>query len=221
MYVPLVILAFFAIAVAWPIPFTHISLTGLLEQARPIGTATGASSLSMLSLGIPAEHLSHETAIHVPVSLTAFLAALIGFVMATACYGVRALDPSDASREFPGIYRFLRNKWWFDELYQFLFIRPTLRISGWIAALDKQGIDWIVDGTARTARWFSGGFDAWIDRMFVDGLINRLAAWFYDAGLWLRTVQTGNLRQYVMLIVVGTVSLFVLVSLYWNYTVAG
>ncbi len=220
MYVPLVILAFFAVTVAWPIPFTNISLSGLLEEARPVGTATGFSGLSMLSLDVPAEHLSHKAEVHVPVSLTAFFAALIGFVLATACYGVRTLDPSDASREFPRVYRFLRNKWWFDELYGWLFIRPTLIVSDWIAALDKRGIDWLVDGAALAARGLSG-LDDWIDRHFVDGMINRLAAWFYDAGLWLRTFQTGNLRQYVMLIVVGTVGLFVLVSLYWNYTVAG
>ena len=40
-------------------------------------------------------------------------------------------------------------------------------------------------------------------------------------GLRLRTVQTGNIRQYVMWIVVGTVGLFVLMSLYWNYAIAG
>ncbi|NLY01611.1 MAG: NADH-quinone oxidoreductase subunit L [Rhodopirellula sp.] len=220
MVVPLVILAFFAVTVAWQVPFTNISLSGLLEQARPVGTATGSSGLSMLAVTMPAETESHATEIHVPVSLTAFIAALIGFALATACYGLRTLDPAEASREFPHVYRFLRNKWWFDELYQRLFIGPTLRIADWIADLDKRGIDRAIDGLARAARMVSG-LDDWIDRWLVDGLVNRLAAWFYDAGLWLRRFQTGNLRQYVMFIVVGTVGLFVLVSLYWNYTVAG
>jgi NADH-quinone oxidoreductase subunit L len=218
MYGPLVVLAFFAISVAWPIPY--LNLTGLLEQARPAGTAEGISSLTTLGVTMPAEHLSHAWSVHLPVSLIAFLSALIGFQLATVCYGFRKLDPADAAREFPWIYRLLRNKWWFDELYQFLFIRPVLRIAGWIAALDKQGLDWLIDGAARAARGLSV-VDDWIDRTFVDGFVNRTAAWFYGLGLWLRSFQTGNLRQYVLLIGVGTVTLFVLVSLYWNYAVGG
>ena len=57
--------------------------------------------------------------------------------------------------------------------------------------------------------------------LFVDGLVNLTARWTYALGLRLRTVQTGNIRQYVMLIAVGTVALFVLMSLYWNYAIAG
>ena len=44
-----------------------------------------------------------------------------------------------------------------------------------------------------------------------------MARWTYALGLRLRTIQTGNIRQYVMWIAVGTVGLFVLMSLYWNY----
>jgi NADH-quinone oxidoreductase subunit L len=220
MYVPLVILAFFAVTVAWTIPFTYISVSGLLEQGRPAGTAEGLSQLTMWGLKIPPEHVSHEMGIHVPVSLTAFAVALMGFSLATACYCLRKLDPAEAAREFPSVYRLLKNKWWFDELYQFLFIRPLLRIAGLVAALDKRGIDWLIDGAARAARGLSG-VDDWIDRTFVDGLVNGMAAWCYGLGLWLRSFQTGKLRQYVMLIAVGTVALFVLISLYWNYAVAG
>ena len=49
-------------------------------------------------------------------------------------------------------------------------------------------------------------------------LIDWAAMWTYRFGVGLRTLQTGNLRQYVMLIVVGTVALFALVSLYWRYS---
>ena len=56
------------------------------------------------------------------------------------------------------------------------------------------------------------------DRLFVDRLIDLVAEWTYRCGLRLRTLQTGNLRQYVMMIVVGTVALFALVSIYWRYT---
>jgi hypothetical protein len=58
-------------------------------------------------------------------------------------------------------------------------------------------------------------------RMFVDGLANITARWTYAIGLSLRNVQTGRIRQYVMLIVVGTVALFILTSFFWSYSQAG
>jgi hypothetical protein len=58
--------------------------------------------------------------------------------------------------------------------------------------------------------------DDLIDRWFVDGLVNATARWIHSTGIHLRGVQTGRLRQYVMLIVVGTVGLFVLISFFWN-----
>jgi NADH:ubiquinone oxidoreductase subunit 5 (subunit L)/multisubunit Na+/H+ antiporter MnhA subunit len=84
-----------------------------------------------------------------------------------------------------------------------------------VAALDRRGIDGLADGLAHWTTLISS-VDNWIDCVFVDGLVNLIARWSYRAGISLRALQTGNLRQYVMFIAVGTVALFVLVSLYWN-----
>ncbi len=78
-------------------------------------------------------------------------------------------------------------------------------------ALDTKGIDWLADGAARLVAGVAR-LDDWIDRLFVDGLVNLTARGTYAVGLRLRAVQTGNVRQYVMLVVVGTVVLFVLTS---------
>jgi NADH:ubiquinone oxidoreductase subunit 5 (subunit L)/multisubunit Na+/H+ antiporter MnhA subunit len=221
MYVPLIILAVFAVVVAWNLPLTGIGLEPLLEQSRPAGTAEKAS---VPAVTIPSEHDTHAEynyfSIHVPATLSAFGLALFGFVLATAFYGLRKLDPEDARRQFAPIHRFLLNKWWFDELYHFLFVRPVLRISGWVAAIDKKGIDWLADNSARATQATSR-FDDWIDRLFVDGTVNGIARWTHAVGLWLRTVQTGNLRQYVVWIAVGTVALFVVISFYFSHAVAG
>ncbi len=215
---PLVVLAVLAAVSGWGLwGNAQGFLPSLLEQARPLGTSQGvADGLLQPTLTMPAESLSHAEAVHVPVSLVAFLMALSGFVLATAFYGLRAVDAEDAKRQFAPLYWFFRNKWWFDEAYQFLFVRPTLRIADWVANLDKKGIDWLADNSARAVCAVSN-VDDWIDRWFVDGLVNSTAKWVYAAALWLRTLQTGSLRQYVMQIVVGLVGLFVLISLYWSY----
>jgi len=83
----------------------------------------------------------------------------------------------------------------------------------------RKGIDGLANGLAHWTTAVSSA-DDWIDRTFVDGIVNGIARWSYGIGLWLRNLQTGNLRQYVMFIVVGTVALFVLVSLYWNFAFA-
>jgi NADH:ubiquinone oxidoreductase subunit 5 (subunit L)/multisubunit Na+/H+ antiporter MnhA subunit len=140
--------------------------------------------------------------------------------VATAFYGVCKIDPERVRRPFAPVYHFLRNKWWFDELYWAVFVRPAMRISGWIAALDLRGIDRLVDGLAEQVRRASV-LDDWIDRTFVDRTVDRIAAWVHAAGLWLRTFQTGRLRNYVMLVAAGTVGVFVIVSVYWQFVLAG
>jgi len=210
MVAPLVVLAVFSVVLGWPL----WGLTGLLKQALPQGTEAGAfGGLLLPGLVLPPEHAVHDDpSIHATVSLAAFSVALAGFLLATVFYGLRKLDPEDVRRTFAPVYRFLRNKWWFDEAYQLLFVRPALWLSAAAAGLDRQGIDRLVDGAARSVRDVSFQFDGWIDRTFVDGQVNRIARWVYATGLWLRTLQTGRLRQYVLLVAVGTVAIFVLVS---------
>lgn len=217
MTVPLMILAVFAVVVAWNIPFTSLGLDPLLRQSQPAGVGEQAAMGQWWQhITVPSEHLAHEHAVEVPAEWAAFAVALTGFVLATLFYGLHKFDPKDAARTFAPIYRFLVHKWWFDELYAFLFVRPVLCVSGWIAAVDKRGIDWLVDGSARVVEGVSR-IDDWIDRIFVDRPIDLVARWTYVLGLRLRALQTGNVRQYVMWIAVATVGLFMLASLYWNY----
>ena len=55
----------------------------------------------------------------------------------------------------------------------------------------------------------------------VDGIVNVAGSVTWKAGLELKRVQTGNLRQYVMFIVVGTVAIFVLATLLFRTSFAG
>jgi len=217
---PLVVLAFFAIFAAAIMP-GNIGLTPLLEQARPAGTEEGmAAGWTSPIVTHPSEHASHAAEIHGQAEMWAFSAALAGFLLATVIYGLRKIDAEDVRRQFAGIYRFLVHKWWFDELYALLFVRPTLRVSQWIAGCDKLGIDRLVDGMA----WGVGAvarLDEWIDHTFVDGLVNGIARVTYAVGMRLRAVQSGNLRQYVMWLAVGTVALFLILSFFWNWAMAG
>jgi len=219
MYVPLVILAVFAAVAGWKV----LGLESLLEQARPLGTAEGLSGgLLLPTLAVPTELLprAEAEAIHRPVTLIAFSAAAGGFLLAAVIYWWRILEAEALRRVFSPIYALLRNKWYFDELYQFLFVRPALRVAGLVAAFDRRGIDGAAHALASSVRLVST-FDDVIDRWFVDGAVNLTARVVYGIGLRLREVQSGRLRQYVMWVAVGTVGLFVLVMFLWSYALAG
>jgi len=222
MYLPLVALATMAVVAGWPVPLTGgAKLPDLLEQAKPAGITEGvAGAMLWPSISMPAETASHAHDVHVQVSWIAFSVAAVGILLATALYWAHKPDPALFRRVLAPIYWFLWNKWFFDQLYAVLFIRPVLMISALVAAIDRVVIDGIANGLARVVR---GGahLDDWFDRLFVDGLVNLLGNVTYAVGLRLRTVQTGQLRQYVMAVVIGIVVLFLLLSRYLGTAAAG
>jgi NADH-quinone oxidoreductase subunit L len=145
--------------------------------------------------------------------LLAFSVAGAGILLAAVFYGWGYLNPEEVRQQFAPIYRFLLHKWYFDELYNAIFIKPTHFIAARVANFDKKWIDGLIDLLARWTRALAT-LDDKIDRYFVDGLVNVIARWTFSTGVALRGVQTGRLRQYVMFIVVGTVALFVMISFY-------
>jgi NADH-quinone oxidoreductase subunit L len=209
MYVPLVILSVFAIAVGWHIPFVDLSLNNLLEQARPAGEI--GTGVLMPDLVYPNEHASHESSIHITATLAAFSTAFAGFMLATVFYGWRKLDAAEVRKQFSPIYGFLLNKWWFDELYDFLFVKPVHFVSGLVSKFDKNIIDVLINKLAAGTKAIAK-LDDMIDRNLVDGFVNVVGNWTYSTGRSLKAVQTGKLRHYVMFIVIGTVALTVVMQ---------
>jgi NADH-quinone oxidoreductase subunit L len=72
-----------------------------------------------------------------------FVAMVIGFVGALYCYVLRPHVPGEIARRHEFLYRFLLNKWYFDELYDWLFVRP----AKWLGRfLWKKGDGMVIDG---------------------------------------------------------------------------
>jgi len=208
MYIPLVILAVFAVIAG--LPWFPFSVVKLLEQARPIGVGAAATGWLLPTLKYPAEPLSHSPEIHGLAEISLFFVALTGLVLAAAFYAFGRLNPEDVRKQFAPIYRLLWNKWYFDELYNAIFVRPVLFFSKLVSNFDRQVIDRAIDALAAGVRKIAS-IDDMIDRYLVDGVVNVIAAWTYSIGDSFRSLQTGRLRQYVMLIVIGTVALTLLI----------
>jgi NADH-quinone oxidoreductase subunit L len=219
MWVPLAILAFFAAFAVFP-TLNLSPLVNLLKAAEPLGAGVEASAV-LVQLTWPSEHATHANeSIKSIVTWLAFFTALAGFTLATLFYGVRRLNPDEVRNQFSAIYRLLWNKWWFDELYDLLFVRPCHVLARFVAAIDRVCIDGLIDGTARATRWVAHWWDRLADQLIVDGLVNLLANRTYAAGLWLRVFQTGKLRQYIMYIVVAAIAMFLLISFLMRSSVA-
>jgi NADH-quinone oxidoreductase subunit L len=219
MVAPLVVLSVLAIVAGWTLP-GGFGLANLLEQARPAGTdATATGGFLFGTLTVPAEHESHVGAIHVTATLTAFATAAAGVLLAAAMYLWRVVSPEAVAAMVRPVYAFLAGRWYFDELYHAIFVRPAFAIASLASGTDRGVIDRFIDGVAWSARQLAG-LDAWIDRTVVDGLVNATASATWNLGLELKKLQTGRLRQYVMFIVVGTVALFVLASMLFRAALA-
>ena len=82
---------------------------------------------------------------HVPLQIGVLptVMMVIGFVIAWHFYIRRPDIPVELARQHDVLYRFLLNKWYFDELYEVIFVRPTK----WLGRLLwKSGDGWLIDG---------------------------------------------------------------------------
>jgi NADH-quinone oxidoreductase subunit L len=215
MTVPLIVLACFSYFVACGLPIWDANasyLASVIRGAMP--PAVDADFASVHARAHSMLNIYHDLA-----GLMALAAAAIGAVFAVLVYYVHTFDPADAVEQFPWVYRLLENKWYFDEVYSLLVVRPALVIGHWCKAFDARFIDGFLHGTAATtvgvART-SGRFDSGI----VDGFVNLIADVTYAVGLRLRRVQTGFLRQYVLFLVLAAVGLFALISYFASMAAA-
>jgi NADH-quinone oxidoreductase subunit L len=89
------------------------------------------------------EILHHVHDVPVWVKLAPFVMMVIGFLLAWQFYIRSPETPKRLAAQHQGLYQFLLNKWYFDELYDFLFVRPAMRLGRF---LWKKGDGWVIDG---------------------------------------------------------------------------
>ncbi len=224
MTVPLVVLAVFVVVGGWPVPGTNFGIVQLLEQARPVGTQLTSAGELLPDLLVPKEHQGGHGALNevmVTAGLSAFGAAVIGFLLASAIYWWKWINPETLRRALRPFYSLCWHKWWFDELYDFVFVRPTLAVGAFVARwLDLGLIDGIIHACAYVVRSGAAAVSFVGDRLFIDNFVDGLAARTWELALSLRSIQTGRLRQYVVLLAIGTIVLFLVASV-WRYALAG
>jgi len=184
MTVPLIVLAIFSVGVAWGSPLWE-------ADASYLGSVLARSQPAAVELGFLEERsVAHEH--HLLAGGLALALAILGAGAAYWYFG--RTQPSKEALHAAGspAYRFLLNKWYFDEVYDAAVVEPTVALARGMAAADKRPTDLAPPAgeTEMPPKRF--------DFLTLDGILNALGQTVESAGRSLRAVQTGNLRGYII-----------------------
>ncbi len=125
------------------------------------------------------------------------LAATVGWLAARALYkDARSEVPARLKARFEGIWTVVYNKYFVDELYDHVVLKPAVWVARMASRFDGSVIDGVVNLAGAVGR-FLGRFDAAIDRYLVDGAVNAVAAATIGLGRSFRTLQTGRIQTYL------------------------
>ena len=114
------------------------------------------------------EHLIHAMhAVPVWVKWAPFTVMVTGFATAWYAYLKNPKLPAAFVEQFGVVHRFVFNKWYFDELYNFLFVRPAFWLGrvfwkqGDVGIIDRfgpNGAAWVVAQGSRVAQRVQSGY---------------------------------------------------------------
>ena len=172
---PMVILAFFSVVSGWvgiPEGFAIPLTSYFAELISPSAYATAA-------LGLETHPFNYLLAI------ISDAVAIGGIALAYALYVPKPERAAALSRKFSSLYAFLNAGWYFDALYDRVFVRPALALGRFVRQFDQRALSGFVSGVGR-------------------GIL-RL-------GERLRPLQSGGAQNYVLFILVSVLILGVVVG---------
>jgi NADH-quinone oxidoreductase subunit L len=123
--------------------------------------------------------------------------AFVGWLAARALYkDAKSEVPARLKARFEGIWTVVYNKYYVDELYAAVVVKPSVWIARTAGKFDGSVIDGIVNFAGAIGRRL-GQLDAAIDKYLVDGAVNAVANATLGMGRAVRNVQTGRIQTYL------------------------
>jgi NADH-quinone oxidoreductase subunit L len=120
----------------------------------------------------------------------AVVTAFLGFVIAFWLYLKRPGKTAELAKSLGGAYTTLLNKYYVDEIYAAVVIKPLIWIS--------RNVLWQI-----------------VDVRAIDGVVNGVADGTTDIGDGVRRTQSGNTRSYAVWVVIG--ALVIIAIVFWPY----
>ncbi len=188
MTVPLILLAFFSVIAGFiGIPE---ALGGSNRFDRFLGTVFGLQSGG-----------HHQNAMEYVLMAASVLIAVLGIFLGVVFYRIRPDLPGTYVPKIRILHTIVYNKYFIDEVYNFLFVSGTKALMTFLAAFDKYVIDLIVNLQGYILR-IEASISGWFDLRFVDGAVNLVADGTLGAGSHLRKLQTGRVQAYVLVFII-------------------
>ncbi len=204
MTLPLGVLSVFAVAVGW---------IGIPEDF--LGIRFPPNFFHEFVGGTLAEHPHAPEFSFVPL-LVSVGVALGGLYIGYLTYrNVQAGEPDPLKGVLGVVYTWMQNKFYFDELYDWAFVRPSYWLAETFAymIIDRQLIDGILHTFGRVASSLGSIFRNYFDTPVVNGFGDLVGESIKRFGANFRVVQTGRVQQYLVLALVNILALGLL--FYW------
>jgi NADH-quinone oxidoreductase subunit L len=155
-----------------------------------------------------AEEAGHEVSLEWLLMLVSVSIAVAGIFLARVFYKIKPEIPESLGAKFPKAHETLLNKWYLDEIYDFLFVNGLAKGGGkLLGGFDRNVVDGAVNGVGWTTR-LSARLSMWWDTWIIDGAV-RLGSFLVKVASYpVRILQTGQVQSYALFIVVGAIVLF-------------
>jgi NADH-quinone oxidoreductase subunit L len=188
----------------------------------------GLLSLTGGFLGFPPEHgLLHQflapvagsggeheagTGLVLTLMMIATAIAVFGWGLAHYLYSMNTTAPDRWAAKAKGIYNTLLNKYYVDELYDFLFVEPTKKFGLMLDWFDRVVVDGIVRSVAHMAELGAAG-STWAEKHVIYGGLNVIGYGNHLLAKQWRQLQSGMVHHYAAIIVAGLFLLAVVIEL--------
>jgi NADH-quinone oxidoreductase subunit L len=183
MALPLVVLALGSVLVGF-VGVPHFlggsnAIEGWLAAAAPGAAAShGAAGTHAPAVA----HATHSAAAEWAATAVALAAGILGLALGDLFYRRRPELATQMAARFPGVQRVLVAKYWVDEVYDVLVVRPVRALS--------EGFLW-----------------RFVDVRIIDGIVNLLGGFTKAFSYVFRFFQSGYVQTYVLVLVLGVLAL--------------
>jgi NADH-quinone oxidoreductase subunit L len=150
----------------------------------------------------------HDTTMEWVLMGVSVAVALVGIGLARYFYCINAGLPDRIHAKCKPVHSLLYNKWYVDEIYDFLFVNGLSKGGGnLLGAFDRNVVDGGVNGAGWLTR-FSSTVSIWWDTWIIDGFV-RFSSFFVKMLSYpVCILQSGRVQSYALFVVVGVLVFF-------------